>query len=653
MSRRILAKRMPQRKVPKPIPTPPARVRAATVAVWLLVASSIFFLPDAFVRWFLPKDALAAIAVVLASVAVARGRLPRWFVAAASAALGLALLSVLVSAAPAVQLWGRWPRYEGLVTLPVYFGAVWAGARLLGPTAPAPPLRTLVRAIATAAIALGLVSLLEAFGARPIATDLARPGSLTGNATDQGVLGALFFAMLVLPVLRTWTRQSPAALAERVWLSVALLLATATVIVSASRAGLLAAATVLVILVVLEFVQSPAPQRLRLVGRGTLAGLVLVGGALAAPFTRSRLLGTSPLSSQSLEGRFTFWHDAAGVLAEHPLGVGASGFLNANVRNSRSESVVDSPHNWVLQVLLAGGIPLLVVVVGLLVVATASGLRAWRRAPAPVPSALPTAAGRIPAQPLKRSQRLKPAQPQKEDAGRRDTLAGALAALGGFGVALLTHFTAPATTIVAALLLGILVAHAPHGGLRTRLRTRSQRRASTVSRTVLLGIWSIWLIVLAGSEIPLALGISNAARGDTAAAASAFETAYAIRPWDADLAGLAAQSFAAGADAGVPGAAVMAVDWAERSRAALPNTATTERALAVGQLATGNVRGAARTLTALVELAPNDPAIAVQNAIVLYTNGDAAEARREVARALALDPTGDVALQLEAILQDK
>ncbi|WP_241984300.1 O-antigen ligase family protein [Cryobacterium sp. Hb1] len=637
MSRTVPAKRMPQRGAPRPVLVPPGRRRAATVALWLLVASSIFFLPDAFVRWFLPKDALAAIAVVLASVGVARGRLPRWFVAAASAALAVALLSVLISAAPGVQLWGRWPRYEGLVTLPVYFGAVWTGARLLGPAAPTDTLRTLIRAIATAAIALGLVSLLEAAGARPIATDLARPGSLTGNATDQGVLGAIFCAMLILPVLRAWTEPRK-AFAERAWLSTALLLAAATVIVSASRAGLLAAVTVLGILMVLEIVRSPGRRRLRPIGLTALAGVVLIGGALAVPFTRSRLLGASPLSTQSLEGRFTFWSDAIDVLTERPLGVGVSGFLNANSRNSTSDSVLDSPHNWVIQVLLAGGIPLLAVVVGLLVTAAVIGLRSWRRLCVPEPvsaAARRSTSGLVPA-----------------DAARSDVLAGALAALGGFGVALLTHFTAPSTTIVAALLLGVLVTRAPDGELRVQMRPGSPRlAAATVARTAILGVWSIWLVILVSAEIPLASGVSHAARGDIQAAESAFEAAHAIRPWDADLAGIAAQSFAAAADARVPEAAALAVHWAELSRAALPQTATTERALAVGQFTDGDVPGAVKTLDALVELAPMDPTIAVQNAIVLYTNGDTDDARREVKRALALDPTNDVALQLEEILR--
>ncbi len=52
----------------------PNRERVGTVAVWLLLLACIGVLPDAFIRWFLPKDAVAGIAVAVSSVAVARGR---------------------------------------------------------------------------------------------------------------------------------------------------------------------------------------------------------------------------------------------------------------------------------------------------------------------------------------------------------------------------------------------------------------------------------------------------------------------------------------------------------------------------------------------------------------------------------------------------
>lgn len=668
----------------------PARERFGTAAIWLLVLASIVLWPDAFVRWFLPKDALAAIAVVLASLSGARGRLPRWFVAASAVAAVVALAAVLMSAAPAAQLWGRWPRYEGLVTLPVYFGAVWAGARLLGPGAPASGERMLVRAASLAATLLGVVSLLEGCGVCLIPSDLARPGALTGNATDQGILGALFLALLALPVLRAWTARPTAGVGvapamgalERVALSVALLFALATVILSASRAGLLGALVVLLTLAAHESarlhtarrrtnsteisgtksrIAPPTPvsgkNSVELVHPGlrTLAVtggtvLLLVGGALAVPFTRDRLLGASPLSGSSLEARFAYWQQSLAALAGHPLGVGASGFLNANAPASTGADTLDSPHNWVFQVLLAGGLPLLVVVLGIVVAAAVVGVRAWRG----------STTGHA-------------------DAGRADLLAAAGAGLAGFGVALLTHFTAPSTTILAALLIGVLVSRAPEadtksgsavvpdsgtgshstagsGSTVTSRPTRgagasaTSRRFAPGIRSVLLLGWAVWLIVLSGADVPLAAGVTAAAHGDVAGAEASFDRARALRPWDADLTSIAAQALAAAADARVAGAAEPTVLWAERSRALLPGTVATERALAVGQLNAGDLAGARSTLASLAALAPNDVAVAVQHAVALYLAGDVAAAGLEDRRALALDPADPAALTVRHFL---
>lgn len=639
-----------------PAPTK-TRLRAATVAIWLLVLASIVLLPDAFVRWFLPKDLLAAAAVAVASVAVARGRLPRWFVLASLAAGVIALVAVLVSSAPGPQLWGRWPRYEGLITLPVYFGAVWAGARLFGPLAPAGQLRTFVRAVAAAAIALGVVSLLEAAGARPLASDLARPGALTGNATDQGVLGALFVAVLALPVLRAWRSTSPGkpgsrsarssiamtSTAERWMLSAALLLAGLTVVLSASRAGLLAAAVSIGVLLALEIGRGDRASARRAVVVGASAAAALTVGALLVPFTRDRVLGASPLAAQSLEGRFAFWNDSLAILVAHPFGVGASGFLNAysSAGTATDSGTLDSPHNWLFQVALAGGLPLLVLVIVVIVAGAWGGVRGWR------------AACR-----------------STTDAVRPDLQAAALAGLAGFGVALLTHFTAPSTTIVAGVLAGALLAVGPSGGARDRLGTVANNRLARGALTAALVGWTAALLTVVSADVPLNVGVSAAARGQIETADSAFDQAQSLRPWDADLASIAAQSFAAASDAASSaassagpstpqGAAALAsaadagqlaVEWARRSRADLPDTVATERALAVGQLAVGDATGAARTLAVLVRLAPSDTALAVQNAVVLYTVGDISGTVSEVERALELDPQNETAQQLQRIL---
>ncbi|MFC5930972.1 O-antigen ligase family protein [Cryobacterium melibiosiphilum] len=643
-------------------PPTKARLRAATVAIWLLVLASIVLLPDAFVRWFLPKDLVAAAAVAIASVAVARGRLPRWFVLASLGAGLIALLAVLFSAAPGAQLWGRWPRYEGLITLPVYFGAVWAGARLLGPAAPAGQLRTVVRAVAAAALALGMVSLLEAAGARPLASDLARPGALTGNATDQGVLAALFVAVLALPVLRAWTPSrgvgrsgTPGATSafERWALSAALLLAALTVVLSASRAGLLAAGVTVVVLLVLEIVRGDRVAARRTAVIGASAAVLLAAGTLLVPFTRNRVLGASPLAAQSFEGRFDFWRDSLALLAAHPFGLGPSGFLNeySGVSTATDSSTLDSPHNWLFQVALAGGVPLVMLVLGIVIAGVWGGVRGWRRA-------------------CLAAAHLTAANLTATDAARPDLQAAALAGLAGFGVALLTHFTAPSTTIVAAALAGVLLAAGPTGGARARLATAANAGLARGTRTAALTAWTVALLMAMSAEVPLNAGVTAAARGQIAAADAAFDHARSLRPWDTDLESIAAQSFAAASDAasaaastagpatpegaaaaaGAADAGQLAVEWAQRSRADLPGTVATERALAVGQLAVGDSAGAARTLAVLVRLAPGDPAIAVQNAIVLYTVGDISGTAAEVQRALRLDPQNETALRLQQIL---
>lgn len=598
--------------------------------MWVLVLATIVLLPSAFDRWFLPKDAVAAVAVLLSSVAAGCGRLPRWFLVGATLAGALALVGVLLSAAPAVQLWGRWPRYEGLVALPVYFGAVWAGARLLGPDGPVGRARTLTRAAATAAIALGLVSLLESIGARPFVSDLERPGALAGNATDQGLLGALFLALLALPVLRAWSSSASAVKmprgaarmeVERAWLTSGLVLALATVILSASRAGLLAGLVVVVVLAGLAALRAPRDRVLRVLLLGVGALLALSGGALLVPLTRDRVLGASPLAGQSAEARLDYWRQAVDLIAGHPFGVGVSGFLNANAGSATSDSTLDSPHNWLLQVTLAGGIPLLLVVMAITVVVGWQGVRRWLRL-----------AG------------------QPAEAAHADLLAAALAGLAGYAVGLLTHFTAPATAIPAAFLLGVLLAVPAGDRPRAGQRGFAAQRVAGGVRTGLLVLWVGWLIGLTAAEVPLAEGVAAIGRGDLPAAADAFERAQALRPWDADLASIAAQSFAARADGGAADAARPAVAWAERSRELLPGTVATEKALAVGQLASGDVSASTVTLAQLALLAPRDAGVAAQHAVALFLNGELVQSRVEVDRALGLDAADELALRVRDAL---
>lgn len=233
---------------------------------------------------------------------------------------------------------------------------------------------------------------------------------------------------------------------------------------------------------------------------------------------------------------------------------------------------------------------------------------------------------------------------------RSDLLAASVAGLTGYGLALLTHFTAPSTTIVAGVLVGVLLSTAATGGLRDRLSSTSKRMLARGARTFVFAAWAAWLIVVMSADVPLAAGVNAAGVGDLASADASFASAQALRPWDADIASIAAQSFAAATDRGLVDAAPLTVGWAERSRAALPGTVATERALAVGQLGVGNVGAAEHTLAVLSELAPRDAGVASQHAATLCMLGDVARCAAEVQRALGLDSSDTVALRVQEFL---
>src|SRR6187399_2770225 len=134
------------------------RDAVAAVAIVLAVVASVVFLPGALERWTLPKELLLVVATLLAAIAAPAGRLPRWLWILIGVGAAVLAVSALLGAAPVTQLFGRWPRYEGLVTIPVYVAAVWTGARLLGPGADGGRRSIFTTSVAVAAIASGVVS---------------------------------------------------------------------------------------------------------------------------------------------------------------------------------------------------------------------------------------------------------------------------------------------------------------------------------------------------------------------------------------------------------------------------------------------------------------------------------------------------------------
>jgi hypothetical protein len=185
----------------------PARMTASERwALALLSIGTASFLPLALNRFVFPKLAVIAAGVLIATLTPARGRLPAAAVTLLVASAGWLVVAALTGAMPLEQLIGLPPRYEGIVSLPVYAGAGIAGARLLGPARARGSSAWFLRWLSVAAIAIGVEAVLEAAGLRPLASNVQRPGSLLGNASDEGAWAILALAPLAAVSLRVGGR---------------------------------------------------------------------------------------------------------------------------------------------------------------------------------------------------------------------------------------------------------------------------------------------------------------------------------------------------------------------------------------------------------------------------------------------------------------
>lgn len=621
---------MPRRpKKPAALPVKPATIAAVLLACLSVVA----FLPGGFSRWTFPKLVLMVIAVAVALFGPRTGRLPRWTWWVAGGGLAVLVLSAVVNG-DLVGLWGRWPRYTGpLIAVPVGMGAVWLGTSLLGPDAP-DRLRRLFRdGLAVAAILIGGVALLETLGLRPIASDLARPGSLLGNASDQAVVGLMIAAVLFAHLLGVTSLRGS-------WLAVVgLVAALGAVTLSASRAGyggVLVALVMVAVLAVLarrrDGLTPSVPRRIWLwLGVMVLAAAIFVA---ANPESLRRLFVRSGLA-QRRGDRWAIWNAAADVIAQSPVsGTGAGGFIDAapGVLSAQwftingSSTTLESPHNWVLEVMTDGGLVLLAVVIAGVVLAGRTVWRRFRRNDAP---------------------------------GAAWLMHGSIAALVGALAALVFYFVNAGVLVLGGLLLGSLLAVPAAASARSpaerSLSLSKRRRGASVSgqagaarsalpRWVVMGqrvaviAWAVMLLIATLAEYPLVQGVQRAARGDPVAADS-FSAAQSLRPWDGDIASIAAQSLAQAAQSGEPALVAAAVDWGGRAAQRLPRSVAALEAWAVALEAANDLPAAVEARSRVVGAAPNDAVARLNYAITLAMAGRYEGAVEQANLAHDLDPS--------------
>lgn len=578
-------------------PVPPIRdSRLATTSIVLLVASSVAFLPGGFDRWTFPKLALAALAAAVAFWAPASGRLPRIAIVLLASWGLITVVAAFASADPIAGLVGRWPRYEGVFAVAVGALCLLAGARLFGPVAPDSRWRTLVVSLSVASSLVATIAILEAFGLRPIASDLDRPGSLLGQASSQGTWAIVVVAVLGTYIVRRvlagerWARTDDVALAG----AAAGLL---TVVLSASRIAIAATALLGVVAIVIVLVRRAARSRTVAVGIGS-AILVAIVAALVVPGIGSRFV---PSSGGPLGDRWTLWSTSARLIADHPLfGVGAGGYADA-VTAYRDASwwtvfdpgvTVDSAHSLPLDAAAIGGIPLVLVLLAAVALGAVAAVRALR-----------------------------------VDARR----VGFLLAVAG---ALITWATAFPTSGTAPLVLtfaGAAVAAAP---------TERIHRVSAVAARATSAALAAVLAVAALAEIPLQSGVAGTT---TAQVDAGFAGAQVMRPWDPDLVLIRAQVLtAAAAEGGDADVALTAATAAARGR---PSSVIGTKTLAAAQQFSGLLDEAAATLASLDARAPGDPQVLGRWGLIEAQRGDLGAARMLLERAVALDPDDRVSWQ--------
>lgn len=329
-------------------------------AAWLIILGTTVVTGQG-AAFVLGKIALIAAGVLLAALTPSSRRLPRPLVVAALVAAGIWAIAGLLSADTWLHLVGGAPRYDGVMVL-LLAGVVWAAGRVLGAGAR----RHLSLALSTTALIHAPFAVSGALAAPLLVTTAARGGGLLGQASDLGLLGSVIaLALLALPrTALTWP-----GLVAGVLIAVS----------SGSRGAWLALAMgLLVYVAVTRSWRRPV----------MLAGL-LVAGVLAFPSALARAT-TDGVAATSGASRIDMWRQSLSLVVETPFGAVAP-YREAFVPTGRlaeltADAPLDHPHNLVVDLGVAGGLPLVIAAVVLAAI--------WLRAvPAKErPLALPVAA---------------------------------------------------------------------------------------------------------------------------------------------------------------------------------------------------------------------------------------------------------------------
>lgn len=583
--------------------------RLALISVTLFIAAPLVLLPDGLHRFVLPKLTILFIALCVGLLVPATARLGRPVALILAAIAAVFLIAALSSGDPGAALFGRWPRYEGLPVLLLYVGLLVAGARVLGGSTASKSRRYLVRGLCFSMLILMPIAVAEAAGLRPLGgADDVRPGATLGNATDLGLVG-LVACLLLLPSA-LWTKNRLAQIGA--------VAAGVVTVASGSRACILVVVVCGTVLFGFKAFQLMRSGK-RVLALTALAGFLGAAAVLSwsIPSVADRLFST-----ETVAGRVYLWEASLRALSSNAfVGLGAGQFVDvlpshlsdAFARNVGTEFPADSPHMVALQLVSAGGLLFLLSAGVVMCAVIVVGVRRCR--------ALPVNEHKL-------------------------FLVGALAAVCGYGFALMTHFTSPGTTALVCVLAGAILGNAPAQEANAGRRPGKALNSVRLAAAGLALVGAILSGVAASAELPMKSGTELAAKGDIPLASKEFEQARALRPWDQDVDLLAAQAFAVRAVTGDTTAAAAAVIWASSAVERNPGSMEALTALAVGQLGTGDVEAAWKTLDRQIERSPWTSEPYLLRGLAKASGQDAAGAIADIERAAELTPKPERALSV-------
>lgn len=309
------------------------------------------------------------------------------------AALLIAAACALLSSCLAQLPWGLGLSVAGMVTFAL---AVGAGGAALRPSEPFWPALFAAWLLAGAvSVAIGLPQVFA-----PSLTDgdwIARsgiPGRAVGNLRQPNHLATLLLwsAVAVVPLLE-WARTSGGARAARPLLASLYALLLFGVVLSGSRTGLVGVG-VLLVWGLLDTRLSRAARALLIASPLICAVSWWLLDALAAVQATGLQLGAAARVGENdlSSGRFAIWRDTLALIAQHPwLGVGSGEFNFAWTLTpfpQRHPQFFDHTHNLPLQLAVELGLPLALLILGLLLWALWQAFDRTRRVAGPEGTAL-------------------------------------------------------------------------------------------------------------------------------------------------------------------------------------------------------------------------------------------------------------------------